>query len=67
MCKAMTLASPRMMWDGIAKPNDDGQPDRGKWRQARHGTRGGGQYETKTGGEFRKANESDECDWQVCA
>jgi hypothetical protein len=39
--------------------HDDGQPDRGKWRQARPDTRGGGQYETDTGREFRKANESD--------
>src|SRR5687767_7584890 len=47
------------------QPHDDCQPDGGKRRQARRNPRGGGQYETDTRRQFRKANESDQCDRQV--
>jgi hypothetical protein len=39
--------------------HDHGQSDSGQGRQARHDTRACAQDETDTGGEFRKANESD--------
>jgi len=60
MCNAMTLASPRMMWNGIANPMmtaTDGRERREDWHDA------SGRWEQKTdaGGQFSEANEPNQC------
>ena len=62
MCNAITLASPRPMWNGIANPMMTARPTAASGVKNRHDPGGRRKHETNARGQFSEPNESMEND-----